>query len=212
MKKCKPNFKVGDYVGLHESKLDKYHIPCHVVQMFGERCVLYCRKGVLSTGYAKSRLVALDSELFISVENWRSAAKVSLREVTSDPASLEVCYCDLAKPELIEESIVLSSDEESSAGSTWLSTPLYTLKMDKKEEVLSPTGWLSDTVIGAAQLLILQEFPHIAGLQDPAVHHCLLCCNCPVHVFACAGEFGGQTYMYSISLSISLIHRHTHSN
>ena len=44
-----------------------------------------------------------------------------------------------------------------------LATPL-------KQEILSPDGWLSDTVIRAAQLLILQEFSHIAGLQDPAVH------------------------------------------
>ena len=83
------------------------------------------------------------------------------------------CYCDLAKPELTKQSIVLSSDEESTAGNTWLSTTLYTLKMDKKEEVLSPTGWLSDTVIGASQLLILQEFPRVAGLKDPVVHRCL---------------------------------------
>ena len=27
VRKSKPNFKVGDYVGLHESKLDKYHVP-----------------------------------------------------------------------------------------------------------------------------------------------------------------------------------------
>ena len=87
VRKSKPNFKVGDYVGLHESKLDKSHVPCRVVQMFGEKCLLYCRKGVLRSGYAKSQLMAL-SDLSISVENWRTAAKVSLREVTSDPESV----------------------------------------------------------------------------------------------------------------------------
>ena len=172
VRKSKPNIKVGDYVGLHESKLDKYHIPCHVVQTFGDRCLLYCRKGVLRTGYAKSRLVALSGDLSIFVENWRTAAKISLREVASDPASLEVCYCDLAKPELTKEPIVLPSDEESTADNTWLSTPLYTLSMDK-EEVLSPDSWLLDTVNRAAQLLILQEFPHVGGLQDPSTHQCL---------------------------------------
>ena len=75
-------------MGLHESKLDKYHIPCHVVQIFSERCVLYCRKGVLSTSYAQSKLIALTSDLSISVENWRTTGKVSLRELTSDLASL----------------------------------------------------------------------------------------------------------------------------
>ena len=97
--------------------------------------------------------------------------------MAGDPASLEVCNCCLAKPvvehvvDLTEDSAVLSSDEGSS--NTWLSTALYTLHADKKQEILSPDGWLSDTVIKAAQLLILQEFPHIAGLQDPAVHKSL---------------------------------------
>ena len=103
--------------------------------------------------------MARSSDLSISVENWRTAAKVLIREVISDPGNLEVCYCDvslaLAKPELTKESIALSSDEESTAGNTWVSTLLYTLMMDKKEKVLLPTGWLSDTVIKAAQLHIL---------------------------------------------------------
>ena len=47
------------------------------------------------------------------------------------------------------------------------------MQIKKKQEILSPDGWLSDTVIGAAQLLILQEFPHIAGLQDPTVYKSL---------------------------------------
>ena len=124
--------------------------------------------------------MAINDDVSISVENRRSATKVSLRKVTSDPASLEVCNCCLAKPvvdyvvDLTEESTVASSDEESMAlNNTWLSTPLYTLHADKKEEILSPDGWLSDTVIGAAQLLIMQKFPRIAGLQDPAVHKTL---------------------------------------
>ena len=116
----------------------------------------------------------------ISVENWRTAAKTSLREVASDSTSLEVCNCGLAKSvvehvlHLTEDPTVVSSDEGSTVASdTWPSTPLYTLHVDKKQEILSPDGWLSDTVIRAAQLLTLQEFPHIAGLQDPAVHQSL---------------------------------------
>ena len=46
VRKRKLNLKVGYYVSLHESKLETYHIPCRVVQMFGDKCVLYCRKGV----------------------------------------------------------------------------------------------------------------------------------------------------------------------
>ena len=49
-------------------------------------------------------------------------------------------------------------------GGNWLHNALYSLTL---EEVLSPSGWLSDSVIATAQLLILQEFPHLSGLQDP---------------------------------------------
>ena len=96
------------------------------------------------------------------------------------PASLEVCNCGITKPVVehvvdpTEDSTVVSSDGDSTVTSnTWLSTLLYTLHEDKRQEILSPDGWLSDTVIGAAQLLILQEFPHIACLQDPTVHKSL---------------------------------------
>ena len=172
VRKRRLNLKVGDYVSLHESKLDNHHIPCRVVQMFGEKCVLYCRKGVLKSGYATSRLLALSSDWSVS------AKKISLKEVANDPASLERCNCDLGKPvkedvavfDLTKESGAVSSPSVSTVSSVWVTTPLYTLSVEKKEEILSPAGWLSDTVIMAAQRLILQEFPLIAGLQDPAVH------------------------------------------
>ena len=167
-------------MNLHHSMLGKCHLPCCIVQMFGDRCLLCCHKGVLATGYMEMQLMPITGNVTISAENWRTAARMSLREVAGDPASLEVCSCGKAKPavehivDLIDDSAVVSSDNSSTtANNTWLSTPLYTLHVDKKQEVLSPDGWLSDTVIKAAQLLILQEFPHIAGLQDPAVHNSL---------------------------------------
>ena len=42
-----------------------------------------------------------------------------------------------------------------------------------EQEIFSPDGWLSDTVIRAAQLFIFQEFPLMASLQDPTVHKSL---------------------------------------
>ena len=107
----------------------------------------------------------------VSLENWRTAAQVSLGEVISDPISLEMCNCSLPEPandfvDLTEDSHEVSSDPESLAGGSWLHNALYTLTLDNRE-VLSPSGWLSDSVIAAAQLLILQEFPHLSGLQDP---------------------------------------------
>ena len=73
-KRPRPNFKVGDCVNLHDSKLGKCHLPC-VVQVFGDRCLLCCHKGVLTTGYAKGQLTAISSDLSISVDNWRTAGR-----------------------------------------------------------------------------------------------------------------------------------------
>ena len=39
--------------------------------------------------------MAISSDVSISVGNWQTAAKISLREVASDYASLEVCNCGL---------------------------------------------------------------------------------------------------------------------
>ena len=97
-KKRKHILKVGDCVNLHDSKLGKYHLPCCIVQIFGDRCLLCCRKGVLATGYTKGQLMAITSNVTISAENWRTAAKVSLQKVVDDPANLKVCNCGLSRP------------------------------------------------------------------------------------------------------------------
>ena len=66
----KKNFKVGDCVNFHDSKLGKCHLPCCIVRMFSDRCLLCCRKGVLTTDYAKKWLMAVSGDVSISVENW----------------------------------------------------------------------------------------------------------------------------------------------
>ena len=88
-----------------------------------------------------------------------------------------MCNCGLAKT-VVEDVVDLTDDPtavSSANGSavvsnTWVSTPLYTLHIDKKQEIVSPDGWLSDTVIRAGQL---QEFPNITGLHNLAVHRSL---------------------------------------
>ena len=35
--------------------------------------------------------------------------------------------------------------------------------------VESPSGWLNDNIISAAQMLIMQRFPHVSGLQPPTL-------------------------------------------
>ena len=67
-----------------------------------------------------------------------------------------MCNCGVAKT-VVEHIVDLTDDPTavSSAdgfavvSSTWVSTPLYTLHIDKKQEIVSSDGWLSDTVIRA---------------------------------------------------------------
>ena len=91
-KKPRSNFKVGDCVKLHDGKLGKSFC---VVQVFGDRCLLFCRKGVLTTGCAKRQLTTVSGDVSISVDNWRTAAKTSLQDVASDSESLKLCNCGL---------------------------------------------------------------------------------------------------------------------
>ena len=90
----------------------------------------------------------------------------------SDPTNLEICNCNVSKPacniiDLIGDSQDTSSVAGQPAGGYWLHNALYTLTSVTREEVLSPSGWLSDRVISAVQLLIQPEFPHLSGLQYP---------------------------------------------
>ena len=67
----------------------------------------------------------------------------------------------------------MSADAATTTTSYWLCNTLYKLTSTDREEVLSPSGWLSDSVIAAAQLLILQEFPYMSGLQSPVLQQTL---------------------------------------
>ena len=139
---------------------------------------LCCDKRVLKRGYAISDLIPLSSGWTVSLDNWRTATEVSIADAVSDPANnIEVCTC-LANHtqnivDLTSSSDAVSADAATTATSNWLCNTLYNLASTHREEVLSPSGWLSDSVIAAAQLLILQEFPHMCGLQSPVLQQTL---------------------------------------
>ena len=72
--------------------------------------------------------------------------------VANDSASLKVCNRGLAKTgvehvvDLTDDPTAMSSADGSVVVSnTWVSTPLYTLHIDKKQEIVSSDGWLSDS-------------------------------------------------------------------
>ena len=176
-KSSSPHFKVGDYACVHVSKLDGQHIPCR-----GGRYRLYCRAGILKNTYVGSELKTPCSDSkAISLQDWRVAPSCSLNQVANDPACPEVCTCVLDKSTVNTPptDLTLDSDEEPVGSSDlasnqqWVCNPLYTFTISDREDVLSPSGWLSDKVIHSAQLLMLQQFPHILGLQPPVLQQTL---------------------------------------
>ena len=169
---------------MHVSKLDGQYIPCRVVQVLSEgRYRLYCQAGILKNTYIGSQLKTpcTDSKP-ISLQDWRVAASYSLNQVAGDPACLEVCNCVLDKSTVNTPpttDLTLDSDEEPvgnpnlDSSQQWVCNPLYTLTISDREDVFSPSGWLTDKVIHSAQLLMLQQFPHILGLQPPVLQQTL---------------------------------------
>lgn len=57
------------------------------------------------------------------------------------------------------------SDAVSTWSDVWLQNLLYTLTHREQETIQSPSGWLNDSIIAAAQMLMLQHFPNMSGLQ-----------------------------------------------
>ena len=117
--------------------------------------------------------MTLSSDCSISLDNWRIAAKVSLREVTNDPTSLEACDCILDKSTTgITDLTDLTKDPDvvSVKSDTWLCNPLYTLTCNNRQEILSPDEWLSDSVIDASQKLMLQQLITCLGCKLQHLH------------------------------------------
>ena len=170
---------LGDKVCFHRMSLGKNHVACRIVRKVGERYQLFCSQGIIDTPLSAEELIPLTT-CSLSLDKWRSAPMVSLRNIVDFPLVLEPCSCVLPES---PEHIVLSPAEGVSTGiDTWVRNDLYSLTRASQSEVTSPTGWLADEVITAAQLLILQYFPNMAGLQPPTLQQT---CTLQVH----SGEF-----------------------
>ena len=166
-KRSKIQTQIGDYVGIHSTAGDS-HVPCRIVGESGGRYQLYCAKGVLNVSFSCSELVILSSFASISLEKWRQAPRVSLRSVASDPDVVE--HCDCIVPMCPESILIPSASEAEDVGdASWVKNYLYSLTHGDREVVASRTGWLNDKVIAAAQMIMLQHFPSMAGLQPLAL-------------------------------------------
>ena len=164
-RKAEPPFRVGDYVYIHSTTLEEYHLPCRIVQVFDESYKLCCQRGVIRTAYPGRDLIAMApiSNCSIPLDRWREAPKVSLHDIKGDPDCLEQCNCILTKSTPID----LSEDSNTESGSSdmWVKNSLYSLTHSDRKIILSG-NWLTDKIIAAAQLLILQHAPTMHGLQN----------------------------------------------
>ena len=94
--------------------------------------------------YPSDELTSLDNRS-ITLDAWRQASRVSFRNVINDSSCIEICNCVLSKSEDVIE--LTSSDEMSTDITMWVHNAVYSLTNDDKEIVLSPSGWLNDTII-----------------------------------------------------------------
>ena len=172
-KNVKPKMNVGDYVCIHSRRIQGFHILCHIVGEFAGWYQLYCAKGVLNTSFSCTELIPVTGCSPIPLNEWRKAPKITLRSATNNTTLHEHCNCSV--PET-SESIVISSasEDENKAPDMWVNNVAYTLNCCDKEIVLSRRGWLTDKIICAAQMLLLQFFPNMAGLQPPHCRRCLV--------------------------------------
>ena len=106
---------------------------------------------------------------------------MSLQSMGSDLAVVKSCHCDVP---LCPESILVpsASEDDDTGHDVWVNNLLYSLTHQDRKIIASHSGWLTDKVITAAQMLMLQYFPGMSGLQPPTLQEV---CAFQVHT----GEF-----------------------
>ena len=160
-----PTFNVGDGVFIHRKYFGKHHIACRIVRIVGKRYQLYCSEGVIKTLFSCGELTPF-TKCRIPLDKWRQAPRIALKSSNC----FEHCSCPLSETS-ISVTIILSSSEDENVGSdVWVRNNLYSLTCDSKKTITSISGWLTDEVISAAQLLILQYAPPgMSGLEPPVL-------------------------------------------
>ncbi len=164
----RPQMEVGDHVCVHSRFMGSSHLPCRIVGELDGRYQLYCTKGTLINSFSVTELTPLASGSVISLENWRKVPKVSLRSAADDTTLTKCNKCDV--PSSHESTVISSaSEEESEAPELWVNNGAYSLSRSDEGIILSPKRWLTDKIISAAQMLLLQFYPDMAGLQPPVL-------------------------------------------
>ena len=129
------------------------------------RFQLYCSKGVLNTSFSSNELTPVTGCFTMPLNEWRNAPRITVRSVTNDLPCMKSVIAVL--PWLLR-ALLSSASEEEEAPELWVKTCICSDHHDQ-EVVLSQRGWLTDKIICAAQMILLQFFPNMAGLQPPTL-------------------------------------------
>ena len=113
----------------------------------------------------------MDGNKCITLDAWRQASKISFKSVIKDSSyRFAIVFLASLQKMSLSSLVLMRQVLVSQCGCTKCSVLLILTNSDK-EIILSPSGWLNDSIISAAQKLMLQHFPLISELQSPTLQH-----------------------------------------
>ena len=161
-------------MSVHKRYLQRKHILCRVEECL-ERSAnhLYrvcCLDGVISEMLPETSLTeATSCKKRIPLENWRTAARITIKTSQTNSHNAEQCHCK--RHQAAEEALDLTqkSTGKVEASKVWIKNALYVLHESDREIIETSTGWLNDKIIDASQKLLAQHFPLTSGLEPPTL-------------------------------------------
>ena len=129
-----------------------------------------CLDGVISEMLPETSLTeATSCKKRIPLENWRTAARITIKTSQTNSQNVEQCYCKWHQA--AEEALDLTqkSTDEVEASKVWIKDALYVLHESDREIIETSTGWLNDKIIDASLKLLAQHFPLTTGLEPPTL-------------------------------------------
>ncbi len=148
-------FQKQETIQGHKKRLNcavhRAHQTCRVVQVFNNRYRLYCKGGTLSENFSPDEMMpCLKND--IPLYRWRQSRTISVRKISDE--DLDDCLCQ----------------QQQACSSQTRGFVINCIHSGKDcETIRNPNGWLTDSVITASQLLLVQHFPNIHGVQPPAL-------------------------------------------
>ena len=104
--------------------------------------------------------------MLILFYNRRQAPTISQRNTTTDSELVEHWVIHIPT---CQEGIMVSSasEKENEVTDLWVDNGAYCFSHTEHRIVCSQRGWLTDIIIGAAQMLVLQFYLSISEMQTP---------------------------------------------